>query len=33
LNIIDMPQIEDYDEDFEGEDNVLEEQSDDMTLF
>lgn len=33
LNIIDMPQIEDYDEDFEDEDNVQEEQSDDMTLF
>lgn len=33
LNIIDMPQLEDYDEDFEEEDNVQEEQSDDMTLF
>ena len=33
LNIIDMPQIEDYDEYFEDEDNVQEEQSDDMTLF
>lgn len=33
LNIIDMPQIEDYDENFEDEDNVQEEQSDDMTLF
>ena len=33
LNIIDMPQIEDYDEDFEDEDNVQEEQSDYMTLF
>lgn len=33
LNIIDMPQIEDYDEDFEDEDDVQEEQSDDMTLF
>ena len=33
LNIIDMPQIEDYDEDFVDEDNVQEEQSDDMTLF
>ena len=33
LNIIDMPQIEVDDEDFEDEDNVQEEQSDDMTLF
>ena len=33
LNIIDMPQIEDYDEDFEDDDNVQEEQSDNMTLF
>lgn len=33
LNIIDMPQIEVDDEDFEDEDNVQEDQSDDMTLF
>lgn len=33
LNIIDMPQIEDFDEDFEDEDNVQGGQSDDMTLF
>ena len=33
LNIIDMPQIEDFDEDLEKVDNVQGGQSDDMTLF
>lgn len=33
LNIIDMPQIEEYDEDLDVDDNVQEGKSDDMTLF
>ena len=33
LNIIDMPQIEEYDEDLGVDDNVQEGKSDDMTLF
>ena len=33
LNIVDMPQIEEYDEDLGVDDNVQEEQSDDLTLF